>query len=1193
MAKKYDKVSMLDIMRDNYMIYAKSTIIDRSFPFIDGYKPVQRKILYSMHELGLETHAAKSARVVGDVMGKYHPHGNLAIYEAMCQMGDTVESRNAPEVQATGCFGKSWSTISIPKAHERYCILGKSMVSTNLGVYKIEDLEKFADGEDIDLYVKGYSDKNYHVSKFFDSGEHDVITIKLNNGMELTGTYNHPVMVLNNKMEFSWKLLPELKVGDKILLSRYDNDLFGSNNDILEAKMLGCMISDGYITAQNSIGINNTDIEMIKPVKEWFDKQVENQANINDIGKGCYDYCIENKELCHAFIEKYQFASKIENKIIPQCVFNGTREYIKNFLSYLFEGDANVYTESTSIVYSTYSKELVHQLQVLLLQSFGILSSISFSKGEEYKLYISSLDLERFRDKIGFVSNIKKEKLIECINILKSKDRIESDSYYINIELSNYLQSILPNHWDAKGYSYVNIKNIERCKNDLTDEQYKHFYDLVSNYVTIEIKEIVKEKEPQRVYSLKVDDESHSFCANGFINHNTEAKLTKLVADCHFKGLHKDAVDFIENFDNTLKEPLLLPVIYPNIIVNTSSGVACGIRTYIPCYTLKNACEATIGLLNGKIKTNEALADALDAPDFQTGGIINMTHEQKMELVTTGATRGIYITSRYKFDPKKNEMTIYEIPYNTTCEKITSQIEECIKERKIQGITRVVNGADKDGLGIVVFIQRGYNVEDVFKYLCAFTDVQTKISFQTKFIHIDPETGSMNYKEVGIYELLDSYWIPWRMEVIRRMNRFELKKLEEDRHKLLALDIVGDRIREYVDIVLENNRKEAREKHLTTFDIDEIQEDYMLSCSIDSLTLDGVLRARDKINKLTEEVNKITIFISDEKSIKKQMIDELNMVIKKYSIPRKSSSEDIGTLVHLTKEEATAISDEEVWVGITEKCRLKKAMTEKDADNFESKVESGDALWVTYQMNNKDNLLVYTTAGCIYKLPVNSLDSSARTNFKDSAWRFISKDSEDVHRELERKSDIFFISPLGKGKDGFNIVYREGLVKKIRYDAYNSKRKIYRKAFPEYDDRGFIVDYDEMLLMTTMGRALVTDVSHLLDSDTPTKSSTLQRLPKLREGEEIVAVYCVDDLKGFISDEVIDYYRKKYWVRAKRGAYDITSSLKLMKLALEQRENESESEDNESVVDSDNVANEFITTENNVIEPVTDMDTKE
>lgn len=758
---------MKDVMRDNYMTYAKSTIIERSFPFIDGYKPVQRKVLYDMHELGLDKKSVKSARVVGDTMGKYHSHGDSSIYGTMCQMADTTEGRNAPEIEAHGCFGRVWSTSTIPPAAMRY----------------------------------------------------------------------------------------------------------------------------------------------------------------------------------------------------------------------------------------------------------------------------------------------------------------------------------------------------------------------------------------------------------------TEAKLTKLASECHFNGLNSNAVDFVENFDNTTTEPVLLPVMFPNIIVNTTSGLACGIKTYIPSYSLKNVCKATIGLLDGSIKDYDGLVDALDAPDFQTGGIINMSREQKLELVRDGVTKGVYITSRYRVDDKKNELTIYEIPYNTNCEKIVKQIEDCIKEKRIAGITRVVNGSDKDGLGIVVYYQRGYTAEEVFKYLCAYTDVQTRISYQTKFIHIDSNTGNMNYKEPGIYSLLNDYWIPWRIDVIKRINQFQLDKLEIDLHKAKAWDLVGDRIREYVEILLNNNKKEAREIHMQTFGLDEMQEDTLISNVLENLTLDGVLRMRDKIKKTEEDVKKIQDFISNEKSIKKQIIDEQRMISKKYGTERKSSSEEFATLIQLTKEEATAIRDEEVWVGITEKCRLKKALTEKDAANFESKVEKDDVLWVTYQMNNKDSLLVLTTAGYIYKLPVNSLDSSTRTLFKDSAWRFISKDASDAHELLERKSDIFYIAPLGKGRDSFNIVYRRGLIKKIRYDVYASKRKVFKKAFPEYEDTGFIIDYDEMLLVTTMGRAIIWDISEMNQIDNPSKGNLLDRLPKMKEDEEIAAVYNLEDLRSYMSSDMIEYFKKRYWMKAKRKPYNLPLVLMQYKKDLRlQEENQKEVDTEESEV---------------------------
>lgn len=1253
MAKKnVDKADMINVLRDNYMIYARSTIVERSLPFIDGYKPVQRRALYAMWELGLDKVSAKSARVVGDTMGKYHPHGdceksntllyltngttitlgeayekqedleilavdistkkivpaiakafrigqytnkiyhiylsnggevectnnhpfllsnmnykkaedlipgevlycqsfnnndrpkigdryiqdvlgeyylgelyeqsdiekkvqlkksyhinsdnfsnvhiknvlakmnqldllnenvydiyinflkklnytkdvyyidkdnfdivlkdyfnrhifitkieidevdnepmydftvdnyenmlilvgkdenqsficthNSSIYGAMCQMADTYEGRNAAEIKAKGCFGKAWSTVSIPPAAYRYCVTGDTLVSTDKGIYPIKDLEQFSINEDIDIYVKGHSTQNYHASKFFNSGSHKVITVKLLNGLEITGTYNHPIMVYE-RGDFSWKLLSNLSNKDSVVLSKNFTNLFGKNNNLKEAYVLGNYYSDETI---------------------------------------------------------------LEG--LSQDVLNGSEEYLSVFFSNLFKkakyvdksGKIGLCLESGNI-------KLLKQLQIILQQNYGIFSHLS---------------------------------TVDMINKL--------ELFGSNYNTFNY---------------YILLNNRMESSIDLS-------------YETIGINTIVYEKEEKVVYSIRVDDESHSFCANGFINHNTEAKLTKCISECAFEGINNDAVDFIDNHDNTLQEPVLLPIKFPNIIVNTSSGVACGIRTYIPCYTLKNACEATIGLLNGKITDCEGLALALDAPDFQTGGIINMSFEQKMELVKTGITKGIYLTGRYKVN--KQEMTIYELPYNTSCEKVTSQIEDCIKERKIPGITRVVNGADKDGLGVVVFLQKGFEAEDIFKYLCAFTDVQTRISFQTKFINIDSKTKSLNYKEVGIFELLNDYWIPWRIETIRRIKRYKLSKLQIDKHKAEAWIKIGDDIPTYVDILVHNMREDAKRIHIEKYGLDDEQEEYLLHHNVDGITLDGVLRAKNKLNDILREENEYTIFIEDEDAIKKYIISELKDVVKKYSIPRKSSSEEFATLVHLTKEEATAIPDEEVWIGITEKCKLKKASSEKDAENFFSKVDDNDAMWKIYPMNNKDKLIVLTTAGFIYKVPVHSLDSSTRTNFKDSVWRFINKDTKDRHKELEGRSDTFYIAPFGEGKNGFNIVYNKGYIKKIRFDAYQS-RSIYRDQFPEYNENGFVVPYDRLLCITNQNRAKIVDLTYMYDSEKATKGNTLYRFSKLKDDEEIMCVLPLDKISECLTEEMITYYTKRYFVRIRRNELQI------------------------------------------------------
>lgn len=928
---------------------------------------------------------------------------NSSIYGAMCQMADTYEGRNAAEIKAKGCFGKAWSTVSIPAAAYRYCVTGDTLVSTNKGIYHIEDLEQFSKNEDIDIYVKGHSTQNYHASKFFNSGSHKVITIKLYNGLEITGTYNHPIMVYE-KGDFYWKLLSNITTKDIVVLSKNFTNLFGENSNLKEAYILANYYSDESLMEE-----------------------------------------------------------------LSQDVLNGSEEYFSAFLSTLFKKAKNVNKSGKSgLCLESNNIKLLKQVQIILQQNYGICSYLS-EIDKRSKLELFSSDYKKFND-----------------YILLNK----------RMELSTNL-----------------------------------------SHETVSVKEVIYENNEQIVYSIRVDDDSHSFCANGFINHNTEAKLTKCISECAFDGINNDAVDFIDNHDNTLQEPVLLPIKFPNIIVNTSSGVACGIRTYIPCYTLKNACEATIGLLNGKITDYEGLALALDAPDFQTGGIINMSFEQKMDLVKTGITKGIYLTGRYKVN--KQEMTIYELPYNTSCEKVTSQIEDCIKERKIPGITRVVNGADKDGLGVVVFLQKGFEAEDIFKYLCAFTDVQTRMSFQTKFINIDSKTKSLNYKEVGIFELLNDYWIPWRIETIRRIKRYKLSKLKTDKHRAEAWIKIGDDIPTYVDILVHNMREDAKKIHIEKYGLDEEQEEYLLHHNVDGITLDGVLRAKNKLNDILREENEYTIFIEDEDAIKKYIISELKDVVKKYSIPRKSSSEEFATLVHLTKEEATAIPDEEVWIGITEKCKLKKASSEKDAENFFSKVEDNDTMWKIYPMNNKDKLIVLTTAGFIYKVPVHALDSSTRTNFKDSVWRFVNKDAKDRHKELDGRSDTFYIAPFGSGKDGFNIVYNKGYIKKIRFDAYQS-RSIYRDQFPEYNENGFIVPYDKLLCITNQNRAKIVDLTYMYDSEKATKGNTLYRFSKLKDGEEIMCVLPLDKISECLTEDMITYYTKRYFVRIRRNELQIS-----------------------------------------------------
>ncbi len=433
-----------DEMKSSFLNYAMSVIVSRALPDVrDGLKPVHRRILFAMNELGMVHNKPfkKSARIVGEVLGKYHPHGDTAVYDTMVRMAQSFSLRY-PLIDGQGNFG---SIDGDNAAAMRYCVTGDTLISTDKGIIPIKEISNKKEAK-INIKILSYNGKKNKASKFFNSGKHKTIKILTKSGYSLEGSYNHPILTWkigeNFKPIISWKVLEELKKDDVVIINRNHN-LFskqslnlikyypktGFKNEIkLPSKMnddlaflLGALVSEGSFH-NKQILFNNKDMVFYEKVKSIILSQFKGiQLYERKIKGKCKELSIYEQKIVK-FLNNIDFkTSKSHEKYIPFSILQSTKTNIKHFLTGLFEGDGSIIVvkdkrhngKSMQLTYDSKSKYLIEQLKILL-SNFGIISQHPYTdkRNNCLKLYISGYNnIFKFYQKINFFSKRKKDRL--------------------------------------------------------------------------------------------------------------------------------------------------------------------------------------------------------------------------------------------------------------------------------------------------------------------------------------------------------------------------------------------------------------------------------------------------------------------------------------------------------------------------------------------------------------------------------------------------------------------------------------------------------------------------------------------------------------------------------------------------------------------------------------------------------------
>lgn len=549
----------------------------------------------------------------------------------------------------------------------------------------------------------------------------------------------------------------------------------------------------------------------------------------------------------------------------------------------------------------------------------------------------------------------------------------------------------------------------------------------------------------------------------------TEARLSEISAYL-LQDIDKNTVPFAWNFDDTEKEPTVLPASFPNLLVNGSTGISAGYATDIPTHNLSEVIDATVYMIDHPNAGVDKLMEFLPGPDFPTGAIIQGKSEIK-KAYETGKGKAV-VRSQTKIEELKGgkkEIVVTEIPYELNKATLVKKIDDVRVNAKVAGIAEVRDESDRDGLRIAIELRKDADAELILNYLLKYTDLQVNYNFN--MVAIDNATP----RQVGIVPILSSY-ISHKRDIIRSRSIFDRDKAEKRLHIVEGLIRVLSILDEVIALIrASDNKADARENLLASYDFSEPQAEAIVTLQLYRLTNTDVVTLQSEEAELKERITTLSAIINDEKTMFNVMKRELREVKKKFGQPRKSILVD--EVVAVEVEAASLIVKEETIVSVTRSGYVKRTTPRSfSASKLEEIGKREDDSLIFHQPAlTTQHLLMFTTFGNVIYRPIHELD--------DVKWKDIGTHSSSLVNNFSQEEEILFVQIL----DDFDTETRElmvstkfGLIKKVAladfkpWRTYRSKSAQYAK-FKQADDRVVSVAFDknaDMMLVTHNGYAL-------------------------------------------------------------------------------------------------------------------------
>ncbi len=510
----------------------------------------------------------------------------------------------------------------------------------------------------------------------------------------------------------------------------------------------------------------------------------------------------------------------------------------------------------------------------------------------------------------------------------------------------------------------------------------------------------------------------------------TEAKLSAICAEL-FRDIDSDTVDFIDNYDNTMKEPALLPTTFPNILVSANQGIAVGMASQLCGFNLGEVCDTTIAYLKNP---DCDLTETLLAPDFPTGGEVICDVDALREIYSTGRG-GVKVRARWRYDKKENLIEVYEIPYTTTTEAIMDKVAELIKAGKVREITDMRDETDLNGLKLTIDLKRGTDPDKLMQKLMKSTTLQDTMSCNFNVL-----IAGMP-RVMGVRELLDE-WCAWRTECVRRRVYFVMSKKKDKLHLLKGLKRILLDIDKAIKIIRETEAEADVVPNLMIgFGIDQVQAEYVAEIKLRNINKEYILKRVEETSALQDEIEDLEDILARPARVKKIIVAELEDVRKKYAEPRRTGIVYGHEVEEYTEE--TTVDDYAVSVFLSREGYFKKITPASLRMNAEQKYKEGDALAQSFETSNAAEVMFFTDRCQVYKTRLSDFDDTKASALGDYLPARLGMD--------EGESVVYMVLP-GDYRGWMLFFFENGKAAKVELSAYRTTSNR-RKLTGAYSDK--------------------------------------------------------------------------------------------------------------------------------------------
>lgn len=567
----------------------------------------------------------------------------------------------------------------------------------------------------------------------------------------------------------------------------------------------------------------------------------------------------------------------------------------------------------------------------------------------------------------------------------------------------------------------------------------------------------------------------------------TEAKLAPICSEL-FRDIDKDTVDFVDNYDNTMKEPTLLPAVFPSVLVNANTGIAVGMASNICSFNLREICETTAALIRDP---DHDIFSTLPAPDF-SGGCQIIYDEKAFQQVYETGKGSIRLRAKYVYDKSDNCIDVLAIPSSTTCEVIIEKIIDLVKQGKVREISDVRDETGIDGLKITIDLKRGTDPDKLMAKLFKLTTLED--SYACNFNVLIAGVPRV----LGVKELLEE-WIAFRIECVKRRTFYDRTKKAEKLHLLKGLEKILLDIDKAIKIIRETDEEaEVVPNLMIGFGIDQVQAEYVAEIKLRHLNREYILKRTQDIEDLEREIAELDDILKSKSRVKTIIVKELKSVADKYGQPRKSMIiyEDTASYV----EEIDEVPDYPCTFFFTKEGYFKKVKTQSLRMMGAHKLKEGDEVTQEIAANNNCDLLFFTDKAQVYKAKANDFTDTKTSVLGEYVAAKLGMDEDENAVYLVVTKDY---------KGILLFAFENGKAAKVPLEAYATKTNR-KKLTGAYSDKNPLaamlwIDEDKEVLFTaSSGRMLLVHTGALALKTT--RSTQGVSVMKLKKGHRLFSL---------------------------------------------------------------------------------------